>query len=77
MYDCTYVYIYLCVHVLVNAHVAKYMSVVPVGIHVVEEKAEKESCTGNVRGDIKCLPVDIPGILGWSNSAVHVDRAMG
>lgn len=69
--------IYLCVHLLVNVHVDKYMSVVPVGIHVVEEKAEIKSCTGNERGYIKCFPVDIPGILGWSNSAVHVDRAMG
>lgn len=62
---------------LVNVHVAKCMSVVPVGIHVVEEKAEIESCTGTARGDIKCFPVDIRGILGWSNSAVRVDRAMG
>lgn len=73
VYDCTYVFIYLCVHVLVNVHVAKCVSVVPVGIHVVEEKVEKESCTGNARGDIKCFP----GILGWCNSAVHVDKAMG
>lgn len=55
MYDCTYLYIYPCVHgygyVLVDIHMAKCMFVVPVGMHVVEGSVEIESWTGNAGGD--------------------------
>lgn len=58
----------------VNVHVAKCMFVVPVCMHVVEEKLEIESWTGTAGSDIRCFPVDIHGFLIRGNSAVHVDR---